>query len=265
MSALALAPGSRFNVVEVRATLTLTSMHAHAHEKKFVAAVVAVAAFAGLVAYAERSPRSVPVPEVAEQEAVRAEAPKDVGPAEVLAPEAGETRYRIGEGSKVSFAVNEVLRGSPSTVVATTADVAGDIVLDAQHGKARIGLVAVDARTLKTGDGMRDRTIASAILRSSEPANAFITFKPVSIDGLPASIAPGAPFDLAVTGDLTVAGTVRSVTFKAAAQLSGDTIVAKADTTVLYRDLGISVPSVPFVASVDDDVTITVDVVAVKA
>ena len=245
-------------------------MPVHAHEKKIAAAVVIVAALAGAAVFARRGqPPAPPAPPAPTAEAdgrvagAQAEDPS-ASPAVALEAAEGETRYRIGAGSKASFRINEVLRGAPFSVVGQTADVDGDIVLDAARGKARIGAVAVDARTLKTDSDMRDRMIAKAILRSEEQANAWITFAPTSVDGLPAAIAPGAPFDLSITGDLTVAGTTKQVTFSAAAQLSGDVLVAKADTTVFYKDFGLSVPEVPFVAAVDDDLTITIDIVAVK-
>ncbi|HTM67856.1 MAG TPA: YceI family protein [Candidatus Binatia bacterium] len=245
-------------------------MHDHAHEKKLIAAVLVVAALAGAYVYARRDARPAAPAPVLNEAPQQAPEPQVEGasvpatPAEELVAAEGETLYRIGAGSKASFTINEVLRGSPFTVVGETADVTGDIALDAANGKARIGLIAVDARTLKTDSRMRDGMIARAILRSGEPDNAFITFKPTSIDGLPPAIAPGAPFDLGITGDLTVAGATKQVTFKAAAQLTDDKIVAKADTDVLYKDFGLAIPKVPFVAGTDDDLTISIDIVAVK-
>lgn len=249
-------------------------MHEHAHEKKLIAAVVFAAALAGIVVYAQHEARpAAPLPlseNVQAEEALptnepAAGQPDPSTPAETLTAGEGETRYRITAGSKASFTVNEVLRGEPKTVVGITEDVTGDIALDAAAGKARIGLIAIDARTLLTDSRARNGMLSKFILKSAEPGNEYITFKPTSVDGLPAAIDAGAPFDFAITGDLTVKGTTKPVTFKAAAQLApGDKIVGKADATILYKDFGISIPNVPMVAGVDDDLKLSIDLIAVK-
>ncbi|HTK05399.1 MAG TPA: YceI family protein [Candidatus Eisenbacteria bacterium] len=253
-------------------------MHEHAREKKLIVAAVFAAALAGVVVYARHDarPPAPPAPSVnaapavvgsvlGEEDTRSAGLPDPSTPAETLTAAEGETRYRITAGSKASFTINEMLRGEPKTVIGITEDVTGDIALDAAAGKARIGLIAIDARTLLTDSRGRNGMLAKFILKSAEPGNEYITFKPTSIDGLPAALEEGSPFDFSITGDLTVSGTTKPVTFKAAAQLApGDKIVGKADATILYKDFGISIPSVPMVAGVDDDLKLSIDLIAEK-
>jgi polyisoprenoid-binding protein YceI len=76
------------------------------------------------------------------------------------AADSGTVIYQIlPADSKVSFTIEEVLRGQPNTVVGTTDQVAGQIALDpGDPAGAQIGTTQVDARTLATDDDFRNRT-----------------------------------------------------------------------------------------------------------
>jgi polyisoprenoid-binding protein YceI len=70
-------------------------------------------------------------------------------------------------------------------------------------------------------------------------------------------------FNFQIVGDLTVAGTTQSVTFDTTATLdSSDQLTGQAIATVLYPDFNLTIPSVPFVAGVDEDVRLEINFVA---
>jgi polyisoprenoid-binding protein YceI len=73
----------------------------------------------------------------------------------------------------------------------------------------------------------------------------------------------GDTLTFTVTGDLTIAGTTQPVTFDVTAALeTADTLAGSAETTVLRSDFNLSIPNVPFVANVGDEVTLKLNFTA---
>jgi len=176
---------------------------------------------------------------------------------------AGATTFTIdASSSTASFTIDEELRGSPKTVVGTTSDVAGQVSLDpSDPSSAQIGTIQISARTLATDESQRNNSIRRFILSTNQYE--FIEFVPTSIDGLPSSVAVGSSFSFAVAGDLTIKDTTKSVTFDVTATLTSDTTLeGKATAKVTRSDFGLTIPSVPFVANVSDDVGLELDFVA---
>jgi polyisoprenoid-binding protein YceI len=169
------------------------------------------------------------------------------------------TRYRIDPtSSRAIFRLDELLRGEPKTVVGETDQVTGDILLDlSTPSNSRVEEVRVNARTLKTDSSARDGAISRLILRSEQPENEFIVFKPTAFEGLPARIVPESAFGFRVTGDLTIAGITKSTTFQGSATIDETgRLVGTAATTVKRAEFNLVVPSVPFVANVQEEVNL---------
>jgi polyisoprenoid-binding protein YceI len=165
--------------------------------------------------------------------------------------------------SQVSFTINEVLRNSPNTVVGTTDQVAGQISFDpSQPADAQVGPIQVDARTLVTDNNFRNRTLKNQILDTNN--NEYITFAPTSISGLPDQVTFGTSYNFKITGDLTIKGVTKPVSFDATVTpVDATKLQGSATTTILYKDYGISIPQIPSVASVDDSVILKISFVAV--
>lgn len=179
----------------------------------------------------------------------------------------GASRFRIiPEESLVEFYINEVLNGKENTVTGATNQIFGDIVLDMKNpAHTELGTLRINARTLATDDSRRDGVISRSILHSDTSQNEFIEFKPKKLDGLPVEVTAGASFAFQITGDLTVAGVTREVAFNANLDsISENHLIGSAETKVFYTDFGLSIPSVPFVASVEKEVTLKVRVVATR-
>jgi polyisoprenoid-binding protein YceI len=179
-----------------------------------------------------------------------------------VASSAGErTLYRIdSSNSQVSFALQEDLRGVRTDVIGTTTEVAGDIVIDyANPSASQIGTIRINARTIETDQSMRNRMIRSEILLSAQDAYEFIEFVPTAVNGLPATVEIGQTYTFEIVGNLTMIGVTREVTFAAEVTIaSPEQISGTATANVLYSDWGISIPSVPQVANVTPEVTLTI-------
>lgn len=166
--------------------------------------------------------------------------------------------------SQASFTMHEVLFGQPNTVVGTTHQVAGQILVDTTTpAQSKLGQIRVDVSTLVTDSGMRNRAIQNYILETNQTSSQYATFVATSLSGLPAHIAVGQTVSFQITGDLTVHQVTRTVTFEAQATLESSTALnGQAQATVKYTDFNISIPSVPSVAGVSDDVQLALSFTA---
>ena len=181
-----------------------------------------------------------------------------------LAPTASEsTVYTIDSTtSEARFVIDEVLRGADYTVVGSTDQVAGEFALDATDtASAEVGTILINARTLETDDSSRTRALQNFILNTSEYE--YIAFTPTAISGLPSSVSVGETYAAQLTGELSISGTTREATFDVNLTPVSDTqLVGTASSTINFADWGLSIPSVPFVASVDDQVRLELDFTA---
>jgi polyisoprenoid-binding protein YceI len=176
-----------------------------------------------------------------------------------LAATEREKLYRIdSSGSRVTFSIGEVLRGKPFTAVGVTSNLAGDIVVS--NSAVTVGTLAVNARTFKTDSVQRDGAISRFILKSDNPANEFINFKPTG--PVPISTQSNSAVTFTLSGDLTVSGVTKPVSFTVVGTRSDQAFTGKATVTLKRSDFKLVIPNIPFVASVDDEFTVTADVVA---
>ncbi len=199
---------------------------------------------------------------------VTVEATPEATPESAAAPAAAlTTLYRIvPENSEVRFILTEDLRGVPTTVVGVTDQVAGDVLVDfTTPANSRVGMIRINARTLATDNNFRNGAIRERILQSIQAEYEFIEFTPTAITGLPASVEVGQAVTFAITGDLKVRNIVRPVTFEATVTATADDRLAgTARTTVQRADFNLTIPNVPGVANVSEEVQLEIDFVAVK-
>lgn len=184
--------------------------------------------------------------------------PLEVQPAESAGDAATGTLFTIDQaGSEARFQLDEDLRGSRNTVVGVTNQVAGQLPIDlADLSGAQVGVIQINARTLKTDSDMRNRTMQNQILDAG--TYEFITFTPTDIQGLPASAAVGEAISFTITGDLTIRNISQPVTFNVEATAVSDTQITGTASAVVNRtDFDLRIPSVPSVANVDEEVQLS--------
>lgn len=213
--------------------------------------ILVIAAGVGLYFYLTR-------PVASEPGAVQS----DVSRLENTNPDSKQLRI-VPTESTAEFKLDEDLRGTRITVVGTTGEVAGDLAIQTNPAKIDIGEIKIDARTLKTDSEQRNGAIGRFILKSEEPANQYIVFKPTAVTGLPATITLDQEFTAKITGDLTIRGTTKQVTFDGKGTYKADgSLVGSASTVVVYADYGLVVPDLPFLANVDKSTTLSINIVA---
>ena len=171
----------------------------------------------------------------------------------------------VAAESLARFTLEEDLRGVRTTVVGSTREVGGSIMVNIGNPSASsIGAIVINARTLETDNNFRNRALRSQILRSAQDENEFIVFNPQTLSNFSAAtVAVGDSISFDIAGDLTVAGVTRPVTFAAVVTLDSETQVSgSASVNLLHGDFGLVIPDVPSVANVTDDVTLSLEFVA---
>ena len=156
------------------------------------------------------------------------------------------------------------MRGVRTDVIGRTDQVAGDIVIDfGAPALSQVGVIRTNARTLATDQNQRNSAIRSRILRSAEDEFEFIEFAPTDLRGLPESITVGQSYPLEIEGQLTIVGQALPVVFQGEVLLeSEDQLRGEFSVVIRYANWGIAIPSIPFVANVDEEVELTLAFVA---
>lgn len=168
--------------------------------------------------------------------------PSVVNPTEISAsPEPSARRlFRIvSEESEARFAVYETF--PEGTAVGRTDQIAGDIIVDFDNpANSQIGTIRINLRTLRTDDPDRDRSIRCCVLLTAQDAYEFSDFVPTSIVGAPSQVQVGQTVSFQVTGNLTLRGNTRPVTFDVSVTPNSEReLQGTATATVNRSDFGI--------------------------
>jgi polyisoprenoid-binding protein YceI len=147
--------------------------------------------------------------------------------------------WTVGAGSEAGYRVKEVLFGQSTTAVGRTTDVTGSITLAGTQVSA--GDFTVDMTTVHSDKSGRDGQFQGRIMdTASFPTSTFKLTQPIELGSTPAE---GTPITATATGDLTLHGTTKSVTFEVQAQRSGSSIQVVGQIPITFADWGIPNPS----------------------
>lgn len=192
------------------------------------------------------------------------EAPTDTPVAESTEASPGGVKIYsiVSEQSQVRFELDEDLRGNRITVIGSTDQVAGELALDLNDlSTTQVGIIQINARTLRTDNNFRNQAINNEILETGEYE--FITFEPTGVEDLPDSAEVGEAIEFSIVGTLTIRDITQDVTFDViATAVSLDQIVGSATTIISREEFDLNIPSVPSVANVEEEVELYIDFMA---
>jgi polyisoprenoid-binding protein YceI len=171
----------------------------------------------------------------------------------------------LPDQSEVRFIIHEILLGAPKEVIGATNGVSGSISVDYANPTAvSMSPIVIDMTGLATDDNRRTQTLHRSILQTGTyPTAEFVA---TGFSGLPASVTIGQPFDFQITGDLTIHGTTKQVTFDATVTPVSETrLEGTASYSTTYQEFGVQILRLPEqVASVEDAVILQIDFAAEK-
>lgn len=178
---------------------------------------------------------------------------------------ASGSAWTVSDKSKATIRVREQLVGVslPSDAVLTATGAKGSFTLNSDGTFASGSKITFDLTTLASDERDRDNFIKNDTLRVRQFPTA--EFVPTKTSGLSVPLATSGTFTFTVTGNMTIKGQTKEVTFDVTAKRDGSdlTATATANPSWKFGDFGMTAPSVPFrVLSVTDEIRVAIDLVA---
>lgn len=147
--------------------------------------------------------------------------------------------WTVGSGSRVGYRVNEVLGGQSHTAVGRSSSVTGQMVIKGTTVKA--ASFSVKMSTIHTDSAQRDSQFDGRIMDvATYPTGTFALTRPIALAPVPAA---GTIKTYSATGNLTLHGQTRPVTFPLKAERTGSGIEVQGAIPVLFSKWGIPNPS----------------------
>lgn len=147
--------------------------------------------------------------------------------------------YKPTSGSVLGYRVKEVLFGQSNEAVGRTSDITGSMTLNGATVSA-VNLT-VNMRTVRSDQSQRDGQFNGRIMNTSTyPTATFTLTQPLTLSNFPSD---STVVNAKATGDLTLRGVTKSVTFDLMAQRDGDNVKVNGTIPVVFADYRIPNPS----------------------
>lgn len=149
------------------------------------------------------------------------------------------TNYKPTSASVLGYRVKEVLFGQSNEAVGRTSEITGSMTLNGATVTA-VDL-SVNMKTVKSNQGQRDGQFNGRIMNTSTyPTATFKLTEPLTLSNVPSDTTV---VNAKATGDLTLHGVTKGVTFELSAQRDGDNVKVNGTIPVVFADYKISNPS----------------------
>jgi polyisoprenoid-binding protein YceI len=170
------------------------------------------------------------------------------GPTTTAAPAGVDGNWAIAADSEVGYRVNESINGFDTTANGRTNAITGQFTIDGT--KAMAGDWTVDMTTFKSDESRRDGQFKGRIMAVDQfPTSTFTLTQPIDFGAVPAD---GQTITASATGDLTLRGTTKSVTFDLQATFKNGRIGVLGQIPVVFADYGIPNPSIATIVTEDN-------------
>jgi polyisoprenoid-binding protein YceI len=163
------------------------------------------------------------------------------------------------DGSSASYRVTEQFAGIDFTsdAVGTSTTVSGTLTIAADGSIAPGSKLTIDLKNLKSDQDQRDNYVRTRTLETDKYQ--FAEFVPTKITGVPTMIPFQGQTGLELTGNMTIHGVTKEVTFKGIAAFNRDgTIAGRAKTSFNFATFGLTKPTLARLMSVDDKIDLEI-------
>ena len=149
--------------------------------------------------------------------------------------------------STLGYRVKEVLGGLDTEAVGRTDQVTGELVIETSRLMA--ATFSINVGTITSDSSKRDNQFTGNIMDvSTYPTADFVLTTPIDFGSIP---LPGVQLTAIATGDLTLHGVTRSVTFEVTTEYASNVIGVLGSIDITFADYGIANPSNAFVSTGD--------------
>ena len=147
--------------------------------------------------------------------------------------------WSASDQSLLGYRVKEVLFGQSTEGVGRTNAITGSLSI--AGSTVEKGDFTVDMTTVKSDSGNRDNQFQGRIMDTSTfPTSTFTLTQPIDLGSVPAE---GQTVTASATGDLTLHGATKPVTFDVQAQLKDGKIEVNGTIPIVFAEYGIPNPS----------------------
>jgi polyisoprenoid-binding protein YceI len=232
-------------------------------------AALLIGACGGSAATASPSLTSTPVATAAATAApTTAATPTSAATAAPSTSTATGATWTVASTSKAVVSVREQLVGVslPSDAVLTATGGTGAFTIKSDGTFSSDSKISFDLTTLSSNSRDRDNFVKQDTLQTRQFPKAELV--PTKTTGLTLPLPASGTFTFKLTGNMTVHGMTKEVTFDVVAKRNGGDLTATATLapTLKFGDFGMNAPSVPFrVLSIVDEIRLVVDIVATGA
>lgn len=190
--------------------------------------------------------------------------PAGASPASSPSVPEGVRKYTIlPEQSEAAFFADEKIARLPlpSTAKGATKDIEGSFYIGPTGLDTSMeSKFTVDLTTLKSDQSRRDEQVHNRGLETAKYPKA--TFVATKLEGYTAEFPAGQEVEMKLTGMLDLHGVKKEVTWDVKMKKEGNAISALATINFLYADFNIPVLNIAGMVTVEEDVTLQVQVVA---
>jgi len=149
------------------------------------------------------------------------------------------TQWVTTDASQVGYRVNENLFGVNTTAVGRSNQVDGNLTIDGTQVTAAD--FTVDVASIKSDESRRDAQFTGHVMSSDQfPKATFTLTQPIALGVTPTN---GAEVTTKATGDLTLRGVTKPVTFDVTAKQDNGLIGVQGSIPVVFNDYKIANPS----------------------
>jgi polyisoprenoid-binding protein YceI len=147
--------------------------------------------------------------------------------------------WRVGSGSVVGYRISEVIFGQDNVAAGRTSSVRGSVAIDGSTVTS--GSFTADLTTVSSDKERRDAQFQGRIMETATyPTATFKVTSPIELSSIP---AVGVTGTARATGDLTLHGVTRSVTFTLTGKRSASGFQVTGSIPVTFADYNIENPS----------------------
>ncbi|MFY9587323.1 MAG: YceI family protein [Actinomycetota bacterium] len=160
--------------------------------------------------------------------------------------------WAIASGSRVGYRVKEVLFGQSNTAAGRTTEIEGSLTFNGTTLSA--ATFTVDMTSVSSDQSRRDRQFDGRIMDTSTyPTATFKLTQPITLASIPAEGVTGTA---RATGELTLRGTTKTVTFTVTGRRTGSSIQVSGSIPIVFADWNIPNPSFGGVVTTEDNGTL---------
>ena len=155
--------------------------------------------------------------------------------------------WKIKLGSEVGYRVDESINGFDTTANGRSQSITGSMV--AAGTTITQGQFTVDMATFRSDEGGRDEQFKDRVMDVAKyPTSTFVLTAPIDFGAVPSD---GGTVNATATGDLTLHGTTRSVTFDVQGTFKNGLVGVLGQIPVVFADWEIPAPSIGSIRTED--------------